>query len=158
MATKELPILKKFLDTIKNDPVVKKDLYPHTWLSGSSTYVTPITIWRDDDTLISNQIVLQWNTDKKPTKWISQIEKFGKKLGFIRHAVWSKSDGSCPSTITFYFYNFKSLWDELTDVITDENDCIESAWHIFPAGTSKFDIWKWFEEEYGVCIGNILYA
>lgn len=46
----------------------------------------------------------------------------------------------------------KELWEELSEVIVDENDCLESDWNIFPKGTSKIDIWHWFEAYFGVSI------
>lgn len=80
---------------IKNDKMFNKYILKNTWVSGSSTKVYPITIWE-----ISNQIVFQLNTDKKIfNKFIKRIcDKYDFKKG-----VFWKSDGSCPSTITFYY-------------------------------------------------------
>lgn len=50
----------------------------------------------------------------------------------------------------------KELWKELSEVIVDENDCIEEDWHIFEAGTYKIDIWHWFEDYFGVSVAEDL--
>lgn len=40
----------------------------------------------------------------------------------------------------------KELWDEFSEVPVNNNDEIEEAFLSFPAGTSKFDVWHWFDE------------
>lgn len=50
----------------------------------------------------------------------------------------------------------KELWKELSEVIVDENDCIEEDWYIFEAGTYKIDIWHWFEDYFGVSVAEDL--
>jgi len=48
------------------------------------------------------------------------------------------------------------LWKELEDVPVDEDECIDIDWHIFDKGTSKFDIWHWFEEEFDLSVAKDL--
>lgn len=50
----------------------------------------------------------------------------------------------------------KKLWNELSDVIVDENDCLEDDWCIFPRGTYKIDIWHWFEDYFGISVAEDL--
>jgi len=50
----------------------------------------------------------------------------------------------------------KKLWEELGDVPIDENEDIDIDWHIFEKGTSKFDIWTWFEEEFNISIIDLM--
>lgn len=38
------------------------------------------------------------------------------------------------------------LWERFEDVPVNENDEIEERFLCFPAGTSKFDVWHWFDE------------
>lgn len=46
----------------------------------------------------------------------------------------------------------EELWKELSDVEVDAEDNIEIDFFIFPAGTSKFDIWHWFDDR---CPNNL---
>lgn len=46
----------------------------------------------------------------------------------------------------------RELWDELSDVGIDINDDITSEWRGFAKGTSRFDIWTWFEECFNVSV------
>ena len=50
----------------------------------------------------------------------------------------------------------RELWEELGDVIVDDNDCIENPWRTFEAGTSRYDIWHWFESFFGVSVAKDL--
>lgn len=86
--------IHKFIEDLKTDTLFKKYIYEHTWLSGSSTYVTPITIW-------NNEIELQWKSNKRIfDKFIQRyVEKYPD---LISYGTFWKTDGSCPSTITFY--------------------------------------------------------
>lgn len=52
------------------------------------------------------------------------------------------------------------LWDELGDVCIDDNDCIETAFYGFPAGTHREEIWHWFEDafaEQGITVHGLMY-
>jgi len=42
----------------------------------------------------------------------------------------------------------KELWKEFGTISIDDNECIETEFDDFPAGTSRYDIWRWFEEEF----------
>lgn len=44
------------------------------------------------------------------------------------------------------------LWKNLGDISVNEDDEIEEIFMQFPAGTSKFDIWHWFDEQ---CPNNL---
>lgn len=47
-------------------------------------------------------------------------------------------------------------WLEFGDVPVDEDDNTESEFKHFPVGTSKFDIWHWFEDEFDVSVAEDL--
>ena len=87
--------LEKIVEDIKNDKMMQKYLLKYAWVSGSSTIVYPIMIWKHD-------ITLQVITDRNVFK--SFIERIVDKYSDV---IWCgsfwKSDGSCPSTITFYY-------------------------------------------------------
>ncbi len=42
--------------------------------------------------------------------------------------------------------NLIELWSEFSNVTIDEDDEIEEDFMCFPAGTSRFDVWHWFDE------------
>lgn len=60
--------INQFIDNFLKEPLTKKYLYNNTWLSGSSTYVSPIAIWK-------KEIVFQWGSDKNIfNKFIKRIK------------------------------------------------------------------------------------
>lgn len=85
--------IQQFIDDLKKEEIVRKNLYGSSWLSGSSTDVYPITIWRDE-------IVLQWQSDRNIyNKFIQRM--VDKNSDILKSGYFSKSDGSCPSRIVF---------------------------------------------------------
>lgn len=46
----------------------------------------------------------------------------------------------------------KELWDDFSDVPVNNNDEIERDFLYFKAGTSRFDVWHWFDER---CPNNL---
>lgn len=55
--------------------------------------------------------------------------------------------------------NPKDLWIEFGDVpMNPDTECIEEAWHDFPAGTHREDIWHWFEETFHVRVYDLMYS
>ena len=84
-----------FIESFLKEKLAKKYLIKNCWLSGSSTEVYPITI-------TEKSITFQWSSDRNIfNKFIDKIVKNNSDL-FEYGSFW-KSDGSCPSTITFYF-------------------------------------------------------
>lgn len=87
--------IQQFIDEFQMENLAKKYLYKGSWISGSCTEVHPIMVWKND-------IEIQWDCDKRIfDKFINRIvEKYNDlfECGYF----W-KTDGSCPSTITFKF-------------------------------------------------------
>ena len=50
----------------------------------------------------------------------------------------------------------KHLWEKLGDIPTDEDDCIEEPWHIFPVGEDRYAIWHWFESTFDLSVAEDL--
>lgn len=50
----------------------------------------------------------------------------------------------------------ESLWDELEDVPTDENDCLKSEFLSFPIGTHREEVWYWFDEHHSRGVGYLM--
>jgi len=42
----------------------------------------------------------------------------------------------------------EKLWEKFADTPVNDQDEIETDFHIWKKGTNKFDIWHWFDEEY----------
>lgn len=42
----------------------------------------------------------------------------------------------------------EQLWKELGDIPIDINECILSDFHIWKRGTNRFEIWKWFDDNF----------
>lgn len=51
-----------------------------------------------------------------------------------------------------YFLTLPQLWDRFSQVSVNENDEIEEDFLCFKKGTSKFDVWHWFDER---CPNNL---
>lgn len=48
-------------------------------------------------------------------------------------------------------------WIEFGDVpMNPETECIEHAWRSFPAGTHRYEVWRWFQDTYGVSIIDLM--
>lgn len=87
--------VRKFVEDLQNEKLVRKYVYKNTWISGSSTTVYPFSI-------NDREITMQWNSNKKIfNRFIRRIVKENSDL--ISDGYFWKSDGSCPSTVTFYF-------------------------------------------------------
>ena len=84
--------IKELIDKIKSHPLVVKNLYKYTWLSGGSTMVYPIEVFNE------NRITLQWNSDRYCPTFIRWLRSFQ----IVNNAEFCRSDGSCPNTIIIY--------------------------------------------------------
>lgn len=61
------------------------------------------------------------------------------------------------SCTTCLYYEFKTLWRTFGNIPINNDDEIDTSFLHFKKGTCRFKIWKWFEDAYNVCIGDILY-
>lgn len=85
--------VSQFITTFTKDKLAKKYLSTVVWTSGCQTEVRGITVFRQE-------IILQWTCDKNIfNKWIARI--VNSNTDIIEDGMFWKSDGSCPSTITF---------------------------------------------------------
>ena len=52
----------------------------------------------------------------------------------------------------------KELWREFGDIPMDpETECIEEAFMNFPAGTHRFEVWRFFDERFSKGVAALLY-
>ena len=52
----------------------------------------------------------------------------------------------------------EKLWDEFTDVpMNPKTECIEEDFYIWPKGTFREDIWRWFDDHHSQGVYYLLY-
>ena len=85
--------LNKIAQSIARHDILHNNLYEFPWLSGSSTYVYPCTIWRDT---IEYQLTCYDNVFDEFIKDI--VDKYSD---VICDGYFWESDGSCPCTLIF---------------------------------------------------------
>lgn len=49
------------------------------------------------------------------------------------------------------------LWGELGDVAIDDDEAIDRDWHWYPAGTSRYEIWRDFDEAHSAGVHALMY-
>ena len=49
------------------------------------------------------------------------------------------------------------LWEQLGDVPVDDEECIDTPWLDFPAGTHREEIWHWFEEFFNISVHALMF-
>lgn len=65
---------------------------------------------------------------------------------------------SCILTLAERDYLLEKKWKEFEDVpMNPETERIEQAFLHFPAGTWRFDIWRWFDERHSKGVRYLLY-
>nr|WP_303181869.1 Appr-1-p processing protein [Lachnoclostridium phocaeense] len=66
--------------------------------------------------------------------------------------------GEGPSIHIYYISDsIKRLWTEFGLIPVDpETEELETAWHGFPAGTHRFEIWHYFEDTFGLSVAQDL--
>lgn len=85
------------------------------------------------------QYQIEW--DSSDLDYILEIEKYAEQsliIGF----------GTPEAKRTLA----QELWQTLGDIPIGNNDEILELWRDFPAGTSRFDIWSWFEEQFNISV------
>ena len=50
----------------------------------------------------------------------------------------------------------EKLWAQLGDVPIDEDECIEVEFLGFRPGTSRYEIWQWFEGAFNLSVADDL--
>lgn len=84
--------IRRFIADLEKQEIVKRNLYPAAWVSGSSTCVYPLMQWR-------RTIELQWQGNRACPQFIEEMRKRNADLVASGHFV--KSDGSCPNKVVF---------------------------------------------------------
>ena len=50
------------------------------------------------------------------------------------------------------------VWEALGDIAIDDEECIDTPFLHFPAGTHREEIWHWIEETYDVSVHNLMFS
>ena len=50
------------------------------------------------------------------------------------------------------------LWEKLSDIPIDENECIEEEFEHFPKGVFREDVWHWFETHFDVRVYDLMFS
>ncbi len=99
-------LVKELREALISEPLIQKYLKNGTWTSGSSTTVYPITFWK-------NEVELQLSTNKNIfTKFIKRFVE--QHADLVVSGAFSKWDGSCPSTLTFWYNIPDNNWIKKT--------------------------------------------
>lgn len=51
----------------------------------------------------------------------------------------------------------EKLWEELTDVPIDENECLDVDWRDWSKGTHREELWHWFDERHSKGVVWLMY-
>ena len=93
--------IRDFTDMVVNDPLSKKHLLKHSWLSGSSTTVYPTEIYFPDFPENTARVTFQWDCRKNLDRpFIKRMVEKGAPVVDSGHFV--PGDGSCPAAIVFF--------------------------------------------------------
>ncbi len=92
-----------FIEDLKKSVFVRKNIYKNTWVSGSCTTVYPLTVWPQ------GEIDIQWSSDRPCNKFIQDM--VSKHSDLIKTGYFRKTDGSCPSSISFLVHGWPLMDD-----------------------------------------------
>ena len=85
----------EIVNAIKGDKTLAKHIYKHTWISGSSTTIYPITLWLTD-------VCIQLDTHKNLFK--KCIERIlAKYPNLFKNGYFCKNDDSCPAEVKLIY-------------------------------------------------------
>lgn len=94
--------IQEIVDFCTKDKVLKKYIYPHTWVSGCVTDVYPIGIHY-------NSIEIQLDVGVTEYMLRGTMNRIKNKFAEDKlDLIYWKTDGSCPSTLTIYFSSVRS--------------------------------------------------
>lgn len=84
--------------------------------------------------------LMVWRYDEDPS-WYEGIDKDGR-LREMKHEPQQSNELKA----------IKELWEAFGKVPIDNNDITLERFCKFPKGTSRFEVWTWFEEEFNVSV------
>lgn len=91
--------------------------------------------------------LLVWRSDEDPNYY----EGFDEN-GRLREMIYNAKYYPDKPRKSNELKAIKELWEAFGEVPIDNNDKILERFCKFPQGTSKFEVWTWFEEEFNVSV------
>lgn len=86
---------EEIIAAIKGDKTLAKHILKHTWTSGSSTEVYPITLW-------AYEVCVQLDSPRR--MYDKCVERIMKAFGHLfKDGYFRKNDGSCPAELVFSY-------------------------------------------------------
>ena len=70
----------------------------------------------------------------------------------------NKNGGAVDKIKEMSSEDIELLWEQLGDIPIDENECIETDFHLWKKGTHREDIWKWFDKQYPDGVVSLMYG
>lgn len=82
-----------------------------------------------------------------------------RSIHIVRPTIRSASPATTSmETLAERDKRLESLWETLADVPMDpDTECMEDDFLHFPSGTSREEIWKWFDERHSRGVAHLLY-
>lgn len=72
------------------------------------------------------------------------------KAGTSRVSIWKWFNSHLPYAIRYQEFSLMQLellWDDLSHIVINDDDEIESDFYCWEKGTPNFEIWHWFDEK-----------
>ena len=63
----------------------------------------------------------------------------------------------CGQDMAYTNEELRGLWLLFSDVSITDEDCIEEEYLGFPAGTNRFDVWRWYDARWPGGVYNLAY-
>ena len=87
--------------------------------------------------------LIVWRYDEDPN-WYQGIDKDRRLIEMKNKSLPKVKRGEMKAV--------KELWEAFGEVPIDNNDKILERFCKFPQGTSRLEVWTWFEEEFNVSV------
>ena len=90
----------KIVEELKKEILIQKYIYKYTWLSGSSTTVYPITIYKNNR---ENTFTITIQIETKKNYFKNLLDKYKNKYKNCLYGYFNRTDNTCPSELVLVF-------------------------------------------------------
>lgn len=99
-------------------------------------------------------------------KYGQSIESLQSYMGFVDYHYYVTTNDGILNFVTRYetfeiplnHFDWKMLWDKLSDVPINGDNETENRFEHFDVGTDTYDIWNWFEWFFDISLGVELHS
>ena len=130
--------ITKLIEAYPNEQICAVYTNPMKNRTGVATDEHIINALSEDDCKL-----IVWRYDEDPN-WYQGIGKDGRLIEMKNKPLPKVESGEMKA--------IKELWEAFGEVPIDNNDKILERFCKFPQGTSRFEVWTWFEEEFNVSV------